>query len=71
MSVVHDQITLGFPAHTSSRAIVEQSLKHDWGVSLSVCAGGRAGEKAGRQNAEELNQHERTEGASSCKLLTQ
>lgn len=35
---------------------------------MSVCVGGRVGEKAESQKAEELNQHERTEGASSCKL---
>lgn len=35
---------------------------------MSVCVGGRVGEKAESQKAEELNQHERTEGASPCKL---
>lgn len=40
-------------------------------MSMSVCVGGRDGEKAGRQKAEVLNKHGRAEGASQCKLLTQ
>lgn len=33
---------------------------------MSVCVGGRDGEKAGRENMEELNQYGRAEGASSA-----